>query len=219
MLPSVTDRVRLVNSTVQILQLHNTYVRNVILSKSTVHMSLPNFWWKKTGEKSDPCSAKTFPIPSCRDPMQYKPGPLQSLPCLCLLPGWEGSAGGWVVPMNLSNLHSTTPWPKAPSQRCSLDCCLVHAWTFTAHSPSHKARQRPTAGKLLLAIEAFLNRWGCELCKCLPYKSVVWLGSKTKSHLKISSKFGHSIVVLVQRNGVNFIVISAWIKENYENKH
>lgn len=42
---------------------------------------------------------------------------------------------------------------------------------------------------------------------------------KQKRHLKICSKFGHSVVLLVQRNEANFIVICVWIKENYENKH
>lgn len=43
--------------------------------------------------------------------------------------------------------------------------------------------------------------------------------TKQKSDLKICSKFGHGVVLLVQRNGDNFIVICVWIKENYENKH
>jgi len=45
------------------------------------------------------------------------------------------------------------------------------------------------------------------------------LREKQKSHLKICSKFGHSVVLLVQRNTANFIVICVWIKEDYENKH
>lgn len=49
--------------------------------------------------------------------------------------------------------------------------------------------------------------------------SYVALKKNKKSHLKFCSKFGHRIVLLVQRNEANFIVICVWIKENYENKH
>lgn len=166
-----------------------------------------------------PVLSKDFSRPLMQRPqaVQAWSSAVPALPLPAAGLGGKSRAGGlslWTSATSIAQHHDSKPWATG-----SLDCCLVHAWTFTAHSLSQKAWQRPKAGKLLLAIEAFLNRWGCELCKYLPYKSVVWLGSKTKSHLKISSKFGHSIVVLVQRNRVNFIVISAWIKENYENKH
>lgn len=91
------------------------------------------------------------------------------------------------TPVSCSNFHNTMRWAliQRPEPPTALGCCWVRSQMLTALRLSSTVRKGPAAGRSLLATETFPYRRGCELCKYLLYKSVMWLGRKTKKPLKI----------------------------------
>lgn len=175
----------MVNTVVHILQLHTIYIRNVVVSNSRAHNHLSepdgSSWWGWNLCPGLPLSRGA-----------HGQGPA-TLPCLCACwlqwrldqgfsEGGMRNSGHEPAPQSLSqSLQSAgSPtghsWALPQSPGCSLHwyqgCALV--------SEPSAFQERPPAGKSLPAIETFLYRRGCELCKYLLYKSAMWLWRKNK---------------------------------------
>lgn len=209
----------MVNTVVHVLQLHNIYIRNVAVSKPTAHNHL---------SESDGAAGegRTW----AEEPWAW-PWCSATLPCLSACwGGWHRMAGRqewhmglhpWgratVSPDKLQQLPETwgEPWPRALGAPCTVPSVCPGAQSFLGEAggdPEQTNHCWPYKHSFTGEGGSYANIYSINLVRGFEEK-------QKKCHLKICSKFGHSVVLLVQRNEANFIVICVWIKENYENKH